>query len=134
MIHRPHIEAAAGAGPARWLLAVRAVRAWLVRPDNRQLRLAVGVSLLLHALLLGLQVGGDGGSLPGFSLPWQQRRGEVPDLRMVLLPPAAAPAPAPCRLATFEEDEDVERADAVGSDDSLSTRLEDDEVDALLAG
>jgi TolA protein len=57
------------------------------------------VSLLLHGLLLSLTFGGEGFGLPGLALPWQARRAEVPDLRVVLLPP---PAPSPAHDATPE--------------------------------
>jgi hypothetical protein len=58
------------------------------------------VSLLLHGLLLSLTFGGEGFGLPGLALPWQDRRAEVPDLRVVLVPPtpAAVPAPLPAPL------------------------------------
>ncbi len=54
---------------------------------------ALLASLLVHALLLSLTFGGDGLGLPGLSLPWQTRRAEVPDLRVVLLAPPPAPQP-----------------------------------------
>lgn len=55
-------------------------------------------SLLAHVLLLGLSFG-HGAGLPGLVWPWQERRGEVPDLRVVLPQatehsPAAEEAPA----------------------------------------
>ncbi|HEY1132372.1 MAG TPA: TonB family protein [Roseateles sp.] len=56
---------------------------------------ALIVSLLVHALLLSLTFGGEGLGLPGLTLPWQARRAEVPDLRVVLLTPPAEPAAAP---------------------------------------
>jgi TonB family protein len=58
------------------------------------------VSLLLHGLLLSLTFGGEGFGLPGLALPWQDRRAEVPELRVVLVPPtpAAVPAPLPVPL------------------------------------
>jgi len=55
-------------------------------------------SVLIHTLLLSLTFGDQGLGLPGLGLPWRERRVEVPDLRVVLLParvtPAAPPAPA----------------------------------------
>ena len=54
--------------------------------------LSWGVSLVFHALLLSLTFGGASLGLPGLSLPWQARRAEVPDLRVVLVTPALAPA------------------------------------------
>jgi len=56
---------------------------------------ALLASLLVHALLLSLAFGGDGAGLPGLNLPWQQRRAEVPDLRVVLLPAAPGPSQPP---------------------------------------
>ncbi|MDO9191418.1 MAG: hypothetical protein Q7U12_00810, partial [Undibacterium sp.] len=45
-------------------------------------------------MLLSLAFSGQGNGLPGFGLPWQDRRTEVPDVRVILLPtplPAAEP-------------------------------------------
>ena len=57
------------------------------------------LSGLVHALLLSLTFGGQTPGLPALGWPWQDRRIEVPDLRIVLLPapaetvmPAATPA------------------------------------------
>ena len=63
------------------------------------MRLALLVSLLFHALLLSLTYGGQGTGLPGLGFPWQNRRIEVPDLRIVLAP-AQSPA-ARCRSSSF---------------------------------
>ena len=54
--------------------------------ERRRLALTLLVSLGLHVLLLSLTFGGSATGLPGFSLPWQERRAEVPDLRIVLVP------------------------------------------------
>ena len=59
--------------------------------ERRRLALALLLSLLLHTLLLSLTFGGQELGLPGFGFPWQERRIEVPELRVVLMP---APAPA----------------------------------------
>ncbi|MGB7501798.1 MAG: TonB C-terminal domain-containing protein [Azonexus sp.] len=48
------------------------------------------LSLLAHALLLSLTLGGDEPGLPGFAFPWLERRVAVPDLRVVLIPPPVA--------------------------------------------
>ncbi|MGQ3096022.1 MAG: hypothetical protein ACT6RP_21410, partial [Roseateles sp.] len=56
---------------------------------------ALLISLLLHALLLSLSFGGAGVGLPGLALPWQTRRAEVPNLRIVLAAPRPVPAMAP---------------------------------------
>ena len=55
-------------------------------PERRRMRIALLLSLLFHALLLGLTFGGQGVGLPGFGFPWQERRAEVPNLRVVLAP------------------------------------------------
>ena len=56
-----------------------------------RLRLALLLSLLLHALLLSLNLEGQEFGLPGFAFPWESRRVEVPDLSVVL---TSAPSPA----------------------------------------
>jgi hypothetical protein len=71
------------------------------RHGRGRLGTAISVSLLLHGLLLSLSVGGHALGLPGFTLPWKERRLGADDLRVVLAPaqpaaPAAVtPAPAP---------------------------------------
>ena len=63
-------------------------------PERRRLTHALLLSLLIHTLLLSLTFGGQGW-LPGFGFPWQDRRIEVPDLRVVVVPAqvtAAEPA------------------------------------------
>ena len=65
---------------------------------DRRLAWAVALSLLAHAVLLSLSFGGQAPGLPGLGWPWLERRGQVPDLRVVLAPasvPTPAPAPAP---------------------------------------
>ena len=53
------------------------------------------LSLLIHGLLLSLTFGGKGLGLPGLRFPWQERRVEVPELRVVLVPaPVTAAEPA----------------------------------------
>ena len=44
------------------------------------------LSLLIHGLLLSLTFGGQGLGLPSLGFPWQERRVEVPELRLVLVP------------------------------------------------
>ena len=64
-------------------------------PERRRLTLALLLSLLIHTLLLSLIFGGQGRWLPGFAFPWQDRRIEVPDLRVDVVPAqvtAAEPA------------------------------------------
>jgi len=83
-------------------------------PERRRLTLALLLSLLIHGLLLSLIFGG-GGWLPGLLFPWQDRRVEEPDLRVVVVPaevPAAAPTVAP--VAEAVQQESVEQPVASG--------------------
>lgn len=76
---------------------------------------ALVLSLLVHGLLLSLTFGGEGFGLPGLALPWQDRRAEVPDLRVVLLqPPPAPPEPA---VAPPEAAPALPRADTATTDE-----------------
>ena len=66
-----------------------------VSPEHRRLTHPLLLSLLIHTLLLSLTFSGQGLWLVGFSFPWQDRRIEVPDLRIVVVPAqvtAAEPA------------------------------------------
>src|SRR5258706_3600022 len=79
-------------------------------PEHRRLTHALLLSLLMHALLLRLTFGGQGLSLPGFGFPWQDRRIEVPDLRVALVPapvtatePAVTPVAEPLQQAQVEQ-------------------------------
>src|SRR2546429_479757 len=78
-------------------------------PERRRLTHALLLSLLIHALLLSLTFGGQGLWLPGFGFPWQARRIEVPDLRVVVVPaqvtaaePAVTPVAEPLQQARVE--------------------------------
>ena len=51
---------------------------------------ALALSLLIHALLLSLDFGNQEFGLPGFSLPWRERRFEAGDLRVALVPAQVA--------------------------------------------
>ena len=62
-----------------------------MRPDSMRLPFALLLSLLIHALLLSLNLGGQGLGLPAFGLPWQERRIAVPEIRVVLVPPRTMP-------------------------------------------
>ena len=79
-------------------------------PEHRRLTYALLLSLLFHTLLLGLTFGGEGHWLPGFAFPWQDRRIEVPDLRVVVVPaqvtaaePRVTPAAEPLQQARVEQ-------------------------------
>ena len=79
-------------------------------PEHRRLTYALLLSLLIHTLLLSLTFGGQGHWLPGFAFPWQDRRIEVPDLRVVVVPaqvtaaePAVTPAAEPLQQARVEQ-------------------------------
>jgi hypothetical protein len=61
-----------------------------VSAERRRLARVLLLSLLVHALLLSLTFGGQEFGLPGLAFPWQERRIEAPDLRVVLLPAPAA--------------------------------------------
>ena len=67
------------------------------------------LSLLIHGSLLSLTFGGQGLGLPGLSFPWQERRIEVPELRVVLVPthvtaaePAVTSVAQPLQQASIE--------------------------------
>src|SRR4030095_11218 len=75
--------------------------------ERRRWTLALALSLLLHTLLLTLTFGGYGFGIPGFGFPWQDRRIEAPDLRVVLVPaeitavePEVSPIAQPSRQAS----------------------------------
>jgi membrane protein involved in colicin uptake len=59
----------------------------LLSPEQRRLTDALLLSLLIHAWLLSLTFGSQGWWLPGFGVPWQDRRIEEPNLRVVVVPP-----------------------------------------------
>lgn len=84
------------------------VPAWPRRRPRWPLPPAALLSLLAHGVLLSLSFG-QGQGLPGLDFPWQKRRVEAPELRVVLASPppgqAALPAPelpqdAPAAVAT----------------------------------
>lgn len=55
-------------------------------PERWRMPSSLLLSLLIHGLLLSLTFGGQGLGLPSLGFPWQQRRVEVPELRVVLFP------------------------------------------------
>jgi len=78
--------------------------------EHRRLTHALLLSLLIHALLLSLTFGGQGLWLPGFGFPWQDRRIEATDLRVVVVPaqgtaaePAVTPVAKPLQQARVEQ-------------------------------
>jgi outer membrane biosynthesis protein TonB len=60
--------------------------------DLKRLTPALIASILVHALLLSLTFAGDGLGLPGLHLPWRDRLGQVPNLRVVLQSEAGSPS------------------------------------------
>jgi outer membrane biosynthesis protein TonB len=77
--------------------------------ERMRLTYALLLSLLLHAMLLSLIFGGNGLWLPGFGFPWQVRRIEAPDLRVVVVPaqveaeqPTVAPVAEPLQPTWVE--------------------------------
>jgi outer membrane biosynthesis protein TonB len=54
--------------------------------EQGRLAFALLLSLLFHAVLLSMIFGGQGLGLPGFGFPWGDRRIDVPDVRVVLVP------------------------------------------------
>lgn len=96
-----------------------AVAGWPRPRRSRRLPPAVVASLAVHGLLLSLTFGGAGFGLPGLEFPWQTRRAEVPELRVVLQPDAE---PAPADTAPPAQAEKVDAAtepDAPAPSDEL---------------
>src|SRR5215510_12950326 len=60
--------------------------------EHRRLAFALLLSLLIHALLLSLTFGGEGLGLPGFGVPWRDRRIEAPSLTVTFVPTQVTPA------------------------------------------
>ncbi|HTD04231.1 energy transducer TonB [Undibacterium sp.] len=81
------------------------------RPEQIRARLGMGIglSLLVHALILSLQFGIPGLALPGLELPWNKRHAQAPELTvqiedmpapppaepLAVSPPVDLPPPAP---------------------------------------
>lgn len=64
---------------------------------------AVAVSLIAHALLLSMAIGGAGFGLPSLTLPWKERRVGADDLRITLAPTQPLmPAPEMAPVITSE--------------------------------
>jgi hypothetical protein len=82
-----------------------------IQRNAQRKRLACGLvfSLVVHALLLRVTFGGQDW-LPGFGFPWKERRFEVPDLLVALVPAqVAAPQPAVARVPEPVQQPRVER-------------------------
>ena len=71
-------------------------------PHYGRLTLALLLSLLMHTLLLSLTFGSQG-LWPGWGFPWQTRRIEVPDLRVVVAPAQVTPPAEPLPQASMEQ-------------------------------
>jgi TonB family protein len=69
---------------------------WRITNRVRE-RLIIGLtlSLFVHGLLLSLEFGIPGLGLPGLSTPWNERRAQMPELSVILVPSPATPAPPP---------------------------------------
>lgn len=76
-------------------------------------------SLLIHALLLSLTFG-QGFGLPGLSLPWQTRRVEAPDLRVVLSPAVDEAGQAAVPPPPLERSAAPVAADAAAAEKTLA--------------
>jgi outer membrane biosynthesis protein TonB len=66
-----------------------------IQSDQRRMSTALLIAVLFHALLLSVTFGGQTFGLPGFKLPWKERRLSANDLQVMLAPlpsPPAAPA------------------------------------------
>ena len=89
--------------------AARQLRIQRMSSERWRMASSLLLSLLIHGLLLSLTFGGQGLGLPGLGFPWQDRRIEVPDLRVVLVPaqvtpaePAVKPVAEPSQQASIE--------------------------------
>jgi len=63
-----------------------------IQSDQRRMSTALLVAVLLHVALLSLTFGGQTFGLPGFKLPWKQRRLGADDLQIMLRSLPALPA------------------------------------------
>jgi hypothetical protein len=63
-----------------------------MQSDQKRMSTALLIAVLLHALLLSVTFGGQTFGLPGFKLPWKQRRLGADDLQVML---ARLPSPKP---------------------------------------
>jgi hypothetical protein len=73
--------------------------ALFIQPRPWRVSTALLLSLLAHALLLSVALGGQTFGLPGLNLPWKERRLGTNDLQILLAPAQPAPAEAPTTKA-----------------------------------
>jgi outer membrane biosynthesis protein TonB len=57
-----------------------------IQSDQRRMSTALLIAVLFHALLISVTFGGQVFGLPGFKLPWKERRLEANDLQVMLAP------------------------------------------------
>lgn len=69
----------------------RRLHGLFIQSDQRRMSTALLVAVLLHVLLLSITLGGQTFGLPGFKLPWKERRLGADDLQVMLAP---LPTPA----------------------------------------
>ena len=67
----------------------------LIERNRARLLIGATLSLILHAFFVSLQFGTPGLGLPGFELPWIERRAQTPELTIRIANVRAAPNPAP---------------------------------------
>jgi TonB family protein len=63
-----------------------------MQSDQRRMSTALLIAVLLHGLLLSVTLGGQTFGLPGFKLPWKERRLSADELQVMLAP---LPRPTP---------------------------------------
>src|SRR5574337_302457 len=89
---------------------------------RRQLALALLVSLSIHALLFSLTFGDQEFGLPGFDLPWHDRRLEAPDLHVVIVAARVAAA-EPTRTPVVSPPQGVTTAQPVAGEATTTSSL-----------
>jgi outer membrane biosynthesis protein TonB len=62
-----------------------------IESDQRRMSTALLIAVLFHALLLSIAFGGQTFGLPGFKLPWKERRLNANDLQVMLAPSPPRP-------------------------------------------
>jgi len=69
---------------------------------DHQLAAATALSLVLHALILSLQLGGEAPGWPGLDVPWRERRMQAPPVQIHLEPAAASSKQALANVPSSE--------------------------------